>query len=169
MFTLVFDTYSGLCNQMYDIQAAVNYCLVYNIPFSFRYASLRTPNNLCAWFDIPFDQLFDDSMFVHFPLYKPYNTLDCNEENTHHYNNNTRAIEWLDINRAILPQFEQIQKEYIVLRQFWSIPCSIKEQCNTFNLITPCKKIFSIFRGCFIINFFERINKYRIVVKSSNA
>lgn len=147
MFTLIFDTYSGLCNQMYDIQAAVNYCLAYNIQFSFRFASLRTRHDLCRWFDIPFDKLFDDSMFTRFSLYKPYHTLDCNPTNTHHYNNQIRAIEWLDPNRALLPQFEHTGKKYIVLRQFWSIPCNIKEQCNTFALITPCKKIRSIFRA----------------------
>ena len=144
MFTLIFDTYGGLCNQMYDIQAAINYCLAYNIPFSFRYASLRNPNNLYKWYDIPFEELFDASIFAQFPLYKHYSTLRCNATNTHHFNNHIRAVEWLDVNRATLPQLEHVQKQYIVLRQFWSIPCNVSEQYNMFSSITPCKKIRKI-------------------------
>ena len=38
---LIFDTYAGLCNQMYDINAAINFCMINNIEFTFRYAALR--------------------------------------------------------------------------------------------------------------------------------
>lgn len=146
MFTLIFDTYSGLCNQMYDIQAAVNYCLAYNIPFSFRYASLRMPHDLCKWYDIPFEDLFDGEIFDQFPLYKRYSTLNCNPRNTHHYNNPVRAIEWLNVDRAILPQLEYVKKDYIVLRQFWSIPCNVMEQYNLFSMIKPCEKLDNRYR-----------------------
>ena len=78
MFILIFDTYGGLCNQMYDIHAAINYCLACNIHFSFRYASLRNPLNLYQWFDIPFEELFDTSIFTQFSLYKHYSSLNCN-------------------------------------------------------------------------------------------
>ena len=147
MFTLIFDTYSGLCNQMYDIQAAVNFCIAYNIPFSFRYSSLREVNNLCKWFDVPFTHIFDETVFTSFKLYKPFHSLKCNSENTHNYRNEVRAIEWLDINRAILPQFERIQKPYIVLRQFWSIPRYINEKHNIYSIIKPCVRLFGIFNN----------------------
>jgi len=146
MFNLIFDTHGGLCNQMYDIQAAINYCLAYNIPFSFRYASLRNPHNLHQWYDVPFEELFDTSVFTQFSLYKHYSTLKCSAQNTHHFNNPVRAIEWIDINRATLPQLEHVQKQFIVLRQFWSIPCNVAEQCNMFSSIAPCKKIRKIFK-----------------------
>ena len=146
MFTLIFDTYGGLCNQMYDIQAAINYCLAYNIHFSFRHASLRNPHNLYKWYDIPFEELFDASIFTQFPLYKHYSTLTCNATNTYNFNNPIRAVEWIDVNRAILPQLEHVQKQHIVLRQFWSIPSSVSEQCNMFSSITPCRKIRKIFK-----------------------
>ncbi len=145
MFILIFDTYGGLCNQMYDIQAAINYCLAYNIQFSFRYASLRNPHNLYQWFDIPFEELFDTSIFTQFSLYKPYSSFNCNAENTYNFDNQIRAIEWLNTDRSILPQLEHVQKKHIVLRQFWSIPCNISEQCNMFSIIAPCKKLRKIF------------------------
>jgi len=147
MFILIFDTYGGLCNQMYDIQAAINYCLAYNIQFSFRYASLRNPHNLYQWFDIPFEELFDTSIFTQFSLYKHYSSLNCNAKNTHNFNNPIRAVEWVDINRAILPQLEYVQKQYIVLRQFWSIPGNIIEQYNMFSIIASCKKLRDIFQS----------------------
>jgi hypothetical protein len=147
MFTLIFDTYSGLCNQMYDIQAAVNFCIAYNIPFSFRYSSLREVNNLCKWFDVPFTHIFDETVFTSFKLYKPFRSLKCNSENTHNYRNEVRAIEWLDINKAILPQLERIQKPYIVLRQFWSIPRYINEKHNIYSIINPCVRLLGIFNN----------------------
>jgi len=147
MFTLIFDTYSGLCNQMYDIQAAVNFCIAYNIPFSFRYSSLREVNNLCKWFDVPFTHIFDETVFTHFKLYKPFHSLKCNSENTYNYINEVRAIEWLDINKAILPQLERIQKPYIVLRQFWSIPRYINEKHNIYTIIKPCDRLVRIFNN----------------------
>jgi len=147
MFTLIFDTYSGLCNQMYDIQAAVNFCTAYNIPFSFRYSSLREVNNLRKWFDVPFTHIFDETVLSTFKLYKPFHSLRCCSENTHNYGNEIRAIEWLDVNKAILPQLERIQKPYIVLRQFWSIPRYINEKYNIYTIIKPCDRLVRIFNN----------------------
>jgi hypothetical protein len=147
MFTLIFDTYSGLCNQMYDIQAAVNFCTAYNIPFSFRYSSLRESKDLRKWFDVPFTHIFDETLLTKFKLYKPFNTLKCSPENTHNYKNDVRAIEWLDINKAILPQLECIQKPHIVLRQFWSIPRYIHEKHNIYSSIKPCDRLMRIYNN----------------------
>jgi len=41
---IIFDTYGGLCNQFYDIQNSINFCLKNNIKFTFRYASFRNDN-----------------------------------------------------------------------------------------------------------------------------
>ena len=56
MFTLIFDTHGGLCNQMYDIYYAINFCMIYDIPFSFRFASLRCNDNLTQWYNVPFNK-----------------------------------------------------------------------------------------------------------------
>ena len=50
---LIFDTYSGLCNQMYDIFSAINFCHIHNIYFTFRYANFRN-NNLVTWTNVDF-------------------------------------------------------------------------------------------------------------------
>jgi hypothetical protein len=152
MFTIIFDTYGGLCNQMYDIHSAVNFCATYNIPFSFRYASFRSNNNLCTWFDVLFDDIFNDQFLSNIDLYKPYNTLNCNLDNTYNYDNKARAIEWINAENPIIPQLECVNKSYIVLKQFWAIDCIIKERCVIKEIypiypnIEPCFKLLSIFK-----------------------
>jgi len=132
---------------MYDIQAAVNFCTAYNISFSFRYSSLRESKNLRKWFDVPFTHIFDENLLTQFKLYKPFNSLKCTPENTHNYKNDVRAIEWLDADKAILPQLECIQKPYIVLRQFWSIPRYVHEKHNIYSSIKPCYRLMRIFNN----------------------
>ena len=63
---LIFDTYGGLCNQMYDIQCAINFCKMYNIQFSFRYACLREKNDLTKWYDKKFKDLFSDKFITNY-------------------------------------------------------------------------------------------------------
>jgi len=146
MFTIIFDTYSGLCNQMYDIHSGVNFCITYNIPFTFRFASFRSSTDLCKWFNVEFTELFDTDFLSEIDLYKPYDTLDCNIKNTYNYNNDYRSIEWIDTERAIFPQLDRIQKRYIVLRQFWSIPCNITDSIFIYPILTPCEKLMRIFK-----------------------
>ena len=55
---LIFDTYCGLCNQIADINQAINYCIVNNYKFSFRKSCLRN-NNLTSFFFIDFNKLLD--------------------------------------------------------------------------------------------------------------
>ena len=142
---LIFDTYGGLCNQMYDIQSAINYCAIYNIQFSFRNASLREKHDLTKWYNIPFNQLFHDS-FIETKLYIPFENIELNMNNTHMYNSDLRCIEWIDKERALLPQLYRINKEYIILKQFWAICPPLNEIINCYETVKPCKKIRQIFK-----------------------
>ena len=142
---LIFDTYGGLCNQMYDIHYAINFCIIYNVHFSFRFSSLREKHDLTKWYDISFHSLFDDS-FITTELYTPINKLHLTKENTYMIDDKTRAINWLDKERLLLPQLYSFNKKHIVLRQFWSICPPIQETINYFEKILPCKKIRLLFR-----------------------
>ena len=137
---------------MYDIQCAINFCKMYNIQFSFRYACLREKNDLTKWYDIKFKDLFSDK-FITNNLYVPYDKLDCNLDNTYLFNNKVRCIEWLNKERALLPQLDRIKKKYIVLRQFWSICNNIKSE-NIYHLILPSKKIVKIFSARLVKSFY---------------
>lgn len=142
---LIFDTYGGLCNQMYDIHYAINFCMNYNISFSFRYSSFREKNDLTKWYDMPFHSLFNDS-FIKTNLYIPIDKLELNNENTHLIDNKIRAINWLDKDRLLLSQLDALKKKHIVLRQFWSVCPPISETVNFFEIILPCKKIKHLFK-----------------------
>jgi hypothetical protein len=141
---IIFDTYAGLCNQMYDIQSAINFCIINNIEFSFRYASLRCKNDLTKWYNIDFCNLFDEK-FINTSLYKPFKTLTINKENTYHYNSNKRSIEWLDKEKALLPQLDRIEEPYIILKQFWSIYLNYNDIENVYPQLIPCERLFNIY------------------------
>jgi len=141
---LIFDTYAGLCNQMYDIQASINFCIINNIQFSFRFASLRQKRDLTQWYDIKFNELFDDK-FIDTELYIPFHKLTLTEENTYNLNDKKRCIEWLNRDRAIIPQLDRIEKSYIVLKQFWSIYQNFKDIGNFYPNLKPCKRLLDIY------------------------
>jgi len=142
---LIFDTYGGLCNQMYDIHFAINYCTIYNIQFSFRFASLRYKDDLTKWYNIPFSSLFNDT-FITSELYIPISKIELNSKNTHNYDMDIRCIEWLDKERSLLPQFYRINKKYIILKQFWAICPQLNEIINCYETVKPCKKLRFVFK-----------------------
>jgi len=145
MFTLIFDTHGGLCNQMYDIYYAINFCMIYDIPFSFRFASLRCNDNLTQWYNVPFNELFDDTIFKFITLYKPFSSLQIPEEELF-CEDSKRCVEWLDKDRALYPQLDRLEKPYIVLRQFWAIcPPIIHEKCNIYANIMPCNRLLNLY------------------------
>ena len=165
---LIFDSYAGLCNQMYDIHCAVNFCNMHNLRFTFRYASLRNPNNLSMWYNIDFNQLFDDQFLLSNPLFVEYNTLECNSENTFNYYNSDIAIDVFkslslirqattdnsdpsltgtdnnnnnNDNDDLISQLYYCNKPYIVLKQFWSVHAFRQIKQNIFNVLQPCNKL----------------------------
>ena len=143
---LIFDTYAGLCNQMYDIHAAINFCLINNIEFTFRYAALREKDNLTKWYNTDFNNIFNDS-FITTSLYKPYHTIHSNESNTFHYNSDIRCIRWLNQDKAIYPQLEQIDKTFIVLKQFWAVYKNYKDVEYFYNKILPSSRLTSLYKN----------------------
>jgi hypothetical protein len=54
MKIIILDTYSGLCNQFYDIICGINFGITNNIKFSFRYCSFRH-TNLTSWSNVEFN------------------------------------------------------------------------------------------------------------------
>jgi hypothetical protein len=143
---LIFDTYAGLCNQMYDIQSAINFCIINNIHFSFRYASLRKKKDLTKWYNVDFYHLFDDK-FIKTDLYVPIDKLKLSKENTYNFDNDLRCIEWLNREKAIYPQLDRIDKQYIILRQFWSVYQNFKDIQNFYPELEPCNYLVKIYNS----------------------
>ena len=118
---LIFDTNSGLCNQMYDIINGINFCLLYNIHFTFRNCSFRN-DNLTSWTKTPFEQLFDLSFLDKYKLYINYYNIKDDITYNNCFNLNTNILAPIYFNKNnILEQFINLNKKYIVLVQFWSL------------------------------------------------
>lgn len=142
---IIFDTCCGLCNQFYDIISGVNFCLINNIKFSFRYCSFRE-NNLVNWYDQPFEKLFNlenlKNIINYSNLYVDYESLQLTNENTYNLIGET-AINLLTDN--FLDEIMNINKEFIILKQFWAI-YKFKEIIITLHPhILPSNRLMNIY------------------------
>jgi len=141
---LIFDTFGGLCNQFYDINCAVNFCIINNINFSFRYCSFRNPD-LLSWYNEKFENLFDISFLEKYKeLFTDFNKLEIHPENTYNYES-ILANKMFDSTSDILNQLLAIRSEYIIIKQFWCVYKFSKIVDNINNLITPCEKLLTVF------------------------
>ena len=139
---VVFDTFGGLCNQFYDIHCGVNFCIINNIRFSFRYCSYRN-KELVSWYNKKFDNLFDMSFLKKYnTLYINYDNLKLNTENTYNYEGE-RAI--LLFTKDFLNQLKNIKKEFIILKQFWAVYNFQKIVDNIIPFILPSKNLVDIY------------------------
>lgn len=118
---ILFDTNGGLCNQFYDICNGIHFCLQHNLQFTFRYCAFRD-DTLMNWFQAPFEKLFDTSFLNQYPLYIRYHDLKDKVTKENCYNFNSRLLAHLVLNEEnIVDQLIQLDKEYVVLCQFWSL------------------------------------------------
>jgi len=118
---LIFDTNGGLCNQFYDIVNAINFCLTHNIYFTFRNCVFRY-DNLVEFYNQPFEKLFDTSFLDQYSLYINYYTIKDNLTNNNCFNLHDNILAYIFFNKNdIYNQLINLNKEYIVLKQFWSL------------------------------------------------
>ena len=141
---IIFDTFCGLCNQFYDIQKGINFCLKNNIKFTFRYSSFRN-DDLVSWYNVDFDKLFNRSFLKQFNLYVDINTLNLNCNNTYNYDSSLHAPQMLDAKQDILTQINNINKPYIVLRGIFSLLEDIPIIKNIYPEIVPSPEIMIIY------------------------
>lgn len=138
---IIIDTYGGLCNQMYDIQCCINFCIINNFHFAFRYCSFRHPN-LASWYNRNFNELFDTTAFQRYENYIEFENLQLTPDNT--YN-----LEGVLSNRLFsdnyLSEIKNINKIYIVLKQFWAIYKFCKIVDNIYPRILPSSRLMIIY------------------------
>jgi hypothetical protein len=155
---IIFDTFSGLCNQMYDIHCGINFCIINNFKFSFRYCCLRN-TDLITWFDAKFDKLFDISLFKKYSdLYVNYDTLDVTNENSYNFMSINSIFLFKDENYINI--IKNINKKFIILKQFWAIYKFEKIVDNVLPYIRPSKRLIDIYDkiNSKIINKNEKYN-----------
>ena len=145
MVVFIFDTFSGLCNQFYDIINGINFCLIHNIQFTFRSCSFRS-DNLIIWTQTPFEKIFDLNFLNKYEQYIDYYTIKDNltNENCYNLNDNLVSINFLYPNNNILDQIINLNKDYVVLKQFWAVYAFQNIIDNTItNNIFPSKDIMN--------------------------
>jgi hypothetical protein len=138
---LIFDTFAGLCNQMYDIVQGIYFCHKHGLQFTFRYASLRN-DNLVSWHNVPFENLFDVTFLKDIKGYIPYKYITYNKQNTYNYDSIT-AIQFIKSN--VFEQIKSFNKPFVILKQFWAV-YSENVPLQFFNKIKPCKRIYDIYK-----------------------
>ena len=138
---IIIETFGGLCNQFYDINCTVNFCIINNIKFSFRYCSFRN-KNLTSWYNEPFEKLFDIPYINNHKLYVDYNTLHLTNKNT--YNLEGKLANKL-FTQNYINEINNINNEFIILKQFWSVYAFKQIVINLNSYILPSKRIIDIY------------------------
>jgi len=139
---LIFDTFGGLCNQFYDINCGINFCLINNIKFSFRYCSFRN-DNLVSWTNEPFEKLFcTDFLKKYQTLYIPIEDLLLTKDNTYNYEKTLNSNNLINNEDDILTKLISFNKEYVILRQFYITYKFKKIIDNVNNYIMPSKRLW---------------------------
>jgi hypothetical protein len=142
---LIFDTFFGLCNQIFDIHYGINYCLKNNIKFTFRYANFRK-DDLITFYNVNFDELFDTSFLKDIDLYVDINTLELNDNNTCNFNDNIRAQTLLKNNIKYL---KYIKQPYIVLKGIFPLIENVEICKDILSIIRPSPKIIKIYNNIY--------------------
>ena len=142
---LVIDTFGGLCNQMMDIKSIVSFADKYNFNFSFRFANFRHID-LLTWYNINFNELFDENFLSNNKNYIKFNDISEKINNKNTYNFESTCVNKLfnkTNNTNLSNEIKTINKEYIILKQFW---CLFDWSDNVKNInILPNKKIKDIY------------------------
>uniref|UniRef100_A0A6C0DJ33 Uncharacterized protein n=1 Tax=viral metagenome TaxID=1070528 RepID=A0A6C0DJ33_9ZZZZ len=116
---IIIDVYGGLCNQFYDIITSVNFCIINNFKFTFRFCSFRE-DNLTSWHNERFEKLFDIKFLEKIEnskhLFVEYDSLNINEQNTNNYHGDPGLNLY---SHNFLNEIQNINREFIVLKQFW--------------------------------------------------
>jgi hypothetical protein len=140
---VIFDTFGGLCNQIYDIHCGINFCIYNHIKFSFRYCSFRN-NNLTSWYNEKFTKLFDTSFLTKYhDLYVDYDNLSLTSENTYNYHGERATLLFSD---DFINEIKNIDKEFIVLKQFFSLHKFQNIVEHVFPHLLPSKNLVAIYK-----------------------
>lgn len=165
MAIFVFITFSGLCNQFYDINMGINFCLKNNIRFTFLYCSFRQ-TNLSSWFNHNFESLFDISFIKKHRLYVNPKLVNLDKANAINFEQNTaiRIFKSDNTNDELLKEINNLcgDKKFIVLKQFWAIGSKLVNEQNYYSLIKPSSRLVDIYNKLKNI-IFKNNEKYNCI------
>ncbi len=146
---IIFDTYCGLNNQIYDILSGIHLATLLGIKFTFRYCCFRN-DDLMTWFDVPFTELFDDNIFKYNQYYIPYNNQDFDINMNNSYNYESRVFNsYHGFNKDInffknFFENELKNNKYIIIKQIWPTFNNIKNEIINIHDVKPSLNIQTI-------------------------
>lgn len=142
---IIFDTYSGLCNQFYDILCGINFCIINNIKFTFRYCAFRN-KNLVSFYMKDFNTLFDTRFLEKYSdLYVKFDSFTfLNNENTFNLSSE-RSIDLFTDN--FLHEIKGIDKEFIILKQFFPLYKFSIIVDDFYSQLKPCDRLMNIYKN----------------------
>lgn len=117
----IFDTRGGLCNQMLDIKIALDFCIHYNLQFTFRNCNFRKNDDLKHFYLQPFGALFDKKFLNSYSNYIPFEQLNTNKENTYNFDSEIVTLFMINNSTDLFTQIKNFNKEHVVFYQFHGI------------------------------------------------
>jgi len=157
---IIFITYGGLCNQFYDIQCGINFCIENNIKFTFAYCSFRNAD-LISWHNEKFEKLFDIRFLYKYKnLYVNFDRIRLNSNNTYNIEQK-RAIEIFKPEQDIMSQLISFGTEYIIIKQFWPIYNFKSQKEDVYRYLRPSRRLIKLYRK--IKKDIIKKNKYNFI------
>jgi len=135
---LIFSTCGGLCNQLFDILYAINFCVYYNYQFSFKYCSFRN-KDLISWVYQDFNKLFDISEILKESKNLYIDLIEITEENTYNFSNNYSDNSKLfgKTQTDLISVLNKIDKKYIMIPLFRMFKSSIQNKLIQNKILPP--------------------------------
>lgn len=143
---ILFETYAGLCNQMFDILSGVYFMKDSKYQYSFRCASFRM-KNLVRFYNVPFLSLFSEEPFLSEENYISYSLLreKINRRNTFNFDGK-RAIQlWKP--ETFKKELNELSKKYefIVIKQFWPLHLVSFQNSDILRWVKPNRKLLETY------------------------
>ena len=143
---ILFETYAGLCNQMFDILSAVFFMKDSDFQYSFRSASFRR-SNLVHFYNVPFFKLFSEEPFLSEKNYIPYFSIvdKVNRINTFNFDGKRAISIWKPENFK-KDIFELSKKyKYIVIKQLWPLHLASFKNSDILEWVKPNKELLDTY------------------------
>jgi hypothetical protein len=140
---LILDSYSGLCNQMMDIESLVGFAVKHQYRFCLRHCSFRNPD-LVSWTPSEFGSLFDENQYHDLPGYLCWHKIRLNSGEVWN-SDGRRLIELIKTSEEL----HKIAYEYnfLVIRQGWPVLGFPKTGFDLGLKIKPSKRILSKYKS----------------------
>jgi ubiquinone/menaquinone biosynthesis C-methylase UbiE/GT2 family glycosyltransferase len=140
---LILDSYSGLCNQMMDIESLVGFAVENQYRFCFRHSSSRNPD-LVSWTPSEFGSLFDENQYHDMPGYLCWRKIRLKSGEVWN-SDGRRLIELIKTSEEL----HKIAYEYnfLVIKQGWPVLGFPKTGFDLGLKIKPSKRILSKYKS----------------------